>query len=263
MLVRRWTTAACVALAVVLATSGMGNAAPASLEVDGRGPEVIPGRYIVTFKAAAGAAGPLTRHLSRAGGFAPSHTYEHAVRGFAAALSARQVDRLRDAPEIASIVPDRVVRAADAVVGADVVPTGVRRIGPRGSGEVAGGSGVNVAVLDSGIDLDHPDLNVHAGVNCVGEGPPDDDFWHGTHVAGTIAARNNGDGVVGVAPGTAVYAVKVLDATGTIRVAGDLRPRLGRVDAHRRRSGQRHRGREPEHRRADVSGRHLCDHHRP
>ena len=53
-----------------------------------------------------------------------------------------------------------------------------------------------------------------AGPNCVGAGPPDDDNGHGTHVAGSIAARNDGAGVVGVAPNTRVYAVKVMDAAG-------------------------------------------------
>jgi hypothetical protein len=77
------------------------------------------------------------------------------------------------------------------------------------------GSGAHVAVLDSGIDLTHRDLNVVPGTNCINAGAsPTDDNGHGTHVAGSIAARNNGTGVVGVAPGTRVYAVKVLDSTG-------------------------------------------------
>ena len=73
-----------------------------------------------------------------------------------------------------------------------------------------------MAVLDTGLDLDHPDLNGAPGTNCITAGAsPEDDNGHGTHVAGTIAAKNTGAGVVGVAPGTRVYAVKVLDSRGS------------------------------------------------
>jgi subtilisin len=75
-------------------------------------------------------------------------------------------------------------------------------------------SSANVAVIDTGIDLAHPDLNAADGRNCVGTGPAQDDEGHGTHVAGTIGARNDGAGVVGVAPGTRLFSVKVLDAQG-------------------------------------------------
>ena len=77
-------------------------------------------------------------------------------------------------------------------------------------------SGAAVAVLDTGIDLSNPDLVAAPGTNCVGSGPPEDDDvdGHGTFVAGVIGARNAGAEVVGVAPGTRLYAVKVLDALG-------------------------------------------------
>jgi subtilisin family serine protease len=76
-----------------------------------------------------------------------------------------------------------------------------------------------VAVLDSGIDLANRDLNAVSGVNCVKPGTPaQDDHGHGTSVAGVLAARNDGAGVVGVAPGTRLVAVKVLSSknTGTL-----------------------------------------------
>jgi subtilisin len=82
----------------------------------------------------------------------------------------------------------------------------------NGSGEV----NVDIAVIDTGIDLDHPDLNARNGTNCVSPGAPaEDDHGHGTHVAGTAAARDNDSGVVGVAPGARVWAVKVLNAAGS------------------------------------------------
>lgn len=72
---------------------------------------------------------------------------------------------------------------------------------------------VNVAVIDTGIDFQHPDLTVAGGVNCTSSIFPtclaggDDDHDHGTHVAGTIGALDNDQYVVGVAPGARLWAV--------------------------------------------------------
>lgn len=95
-----------------------------------------------------------------------------------------------------------------------VLPFGVDRI--DGENQANKGAGVEVAVMDTGIDLDHPDLqaNIAGGVNCVGGTSYNDVHGHGTHVAGTIAARDNGAGVVGVAPEAKLWAVKVLDDSG-------------------------------------------------
>jgi subtilisin family serine protease len=78
------------------------------------------------------------------------------------------------------------------------------------------GKGVKVAVLDTGIDTHHDDLAVAGGASFVDYTTSyDDDNGHGTHVAGIIGAKNNDIGVVGVAPDASLYAVKVLDQTGT------------------------------------------------
>lgn len=80
------------------------------------------------------------------------------------------------------------------------------------------GKGVKVAVLDTGIDLDHPDLqaNIKGGINTIHpRKSPDDDNGHGTHVAGIIAAADNTVGVIGTAPKAWLYAVKVLDRRGS------------------------------------------------
>ncbi|OGH59803.1 MAG: hypothetical protein A2725_02180 [Candidatus Magasanikbacteria bacterium RIFCSPHIGHO2_01_FULL_33_34] len=110
---------------------------------------------------------------------------------------------------------------SDNVQPPQVLDWGVDRIDAELSPNT--GAGIKVAVIDSGIDMDHPDLiaNLKGGVNFVSKGrlaaDPnkwDDDNGHGTHVAGTIAATNNEIGVVGVAPNTELYAVKSLDSRG-------------------------------------------------
>ena len=118
-------------------------------------------------------------------------------------------------------VHENVIEASwDALVDsleAGMLPSrsGHRR-GVRGA---VGVSVAAVAVIDTGIDLANPELDAVSGINCVKPGTAaQDDNGHGTNVAGIIAARNTGSGVVGVAPGTRVYAVKVLNnrAVGTL-----------------------------------------------
>ncbi|GKZ13273.1 S8 family peptidase [Haladaptatus sp. T7] len=98
----------------------------------------------------------------------------------------------------------------------ETLPWGVDRVdGEVATANGATGTGVDVAVVDTGIDANHPDLqaNVGSGKSFVGSSWSDDN-GHGTHVAGTIAAVDNYSGVVGVAPGTTLHAVKVLSSTG-------------------------------------------------
>jgi subtilisin family serine protease len=126
---------------------------------------------------------------------------------------------LRRDPQVASVEPNRIVHATETLAGGESVPTGVARIGAASAsaGQANPASSAAVAVIDTGADLDHPDLNVASGGgNCVKSGTaPEDDNGHGTHVSGTIAATNSGSGVVGVAPGTRIVPVKVLNSRGS------------------------------------------------
>ena len=182
-----------------------------------REPEQVPDRYIVVYESTVGDTRGKTDKLERARGFKANQRYGRAVKGFSAALSPGQVEALRADPEVAFVSPDRPVHTTGLVPVAldDSPPSGVRRIEAGTAESAREASTANVAVIDTGIDLDHPDLNAVDGVNCVGSGPADDDNGHGTHVAGTIAARNDGAGVTGVAPETRVYAAKVLDGAGS------------------------------------------------
>ncbi|MFU8766911.1 MAG: S8 family peptidase [Candidatus Methanoperedens sp.] len=99
-----------------------------------------------------------------------------------------------------------------------VMPWGIKRIDAEPSWGKSTGNGTKVAVVDTGIDFQHPDLagNVKGGVSFVKRSKGyRDDNGHGTHVAGTIAALNNEIGVVGVAPDAWLYGVKVLDRKGS------------------------------------------------
>jgi subtilisin family serine protease len=183
---------------------------------------VVPGRYVVLLKAGAGSSGVAA--LANSLGLTPAIEYNQGVPGFAAPVPDGVLERLRADPAVLSIEPDTFVSAALHENAFQTLPTGVDRI----DAETYAGAGIgappgpnvnaDVAVIDSGIDIDHPDLNVVGGARFTGlacsGGSYDDDYSHGTHVAGTIAARDDDRGVVGVAPGARLWAVKVLDSQG-------------------------------------------------
>jgi subtilisin len=160
--------------------------------------------------------------VARALGVVPTHVYTKVFRGFAVELPAAAVRAVERQPGVAGIWPDLPVHAEVH----QTLPTGVDRVDADlnpwadidGSGT---GIDADVAVLDTGIDTDHPDLNVVGGKDCSGKptGIWEDGAGHGTHVAGTIAARDNTIGVVGVAPGARLWAVKVLDNSGVGRIS--------------------------------------------
>jgi subtilisin len=187
------------ALAVSVVAAGPAGAAPEA-----------SGGYIVVLK---GAANPT--EMARRHGAKVRHLYRHALKGYSTNLTAGQAARLRRDPGVAAVVAEQTFR-----ISAQTLPTGIDRVdGELSSAQSGNGSGevnVDIAVIDTGIDLDHPDLNARNGTNCVAPGAPaEDDHGHGTHVAGTAAARDNDLGVVGVAPGARVWAVKVLNAAGS------------------------------------------------
>lgn len=107
-----------------------------------------------------------------------------------------------------------------------VIPWGIKKIGADKAWQTTQGEGVRVAVIDTGIAFDHPDLqkNVKGGVNILNSIlPPYDHNGHGTHVAGTIGAVNNEMGVVGVAPKVSLYAVKAFNKDGTAKLSDIIR----------------------------------------
>ncbi|HAS40256.1 MAG TPA: peptidase S8 [Microscillaceae bacterium] len=146
-----------------------------------------------------------------------TQTYNTAVEGFAANLSEKEVKALKADPRIATVEPDYEITLDYEVVS----NAGAREFTPYGIARVGSASGVGRGkawVIDTGIDLDHPDLNVdRANSRTFISGPSggEDDNGHGTHCAGTIAAkRSNNAGLFGVAYGATVVGVKVFNSRG-------------------------------------------------
>jgi subtilisin family serine protease len=173
------------------------------------------GRWIVVYKNGTNVARTSTR-LAKAGGFTADRTFTSAFRGLTAKLNPRQVTRLRMDPAVLAVVPDEKIELAG-----QLIPTGIDRINGRSSGTanidgVDERVGADVAIVDTGIAT-VADLNVVGGYNCS---TSNRSLWrdvqgHGTHVAGTVGAIDNGSGVVGVAPGVRLWAVKILDDSGS------------------------------------------------
>ena len=168
--------------------------------------------YIVVLAPGAGDVGAVVDDHARNLGLFARHVYRHALAGYAAEVPTIALAALKTDPRVAQVVPEQTFAATDRGlpigidrVDADLSPTA--RIDsvdePRAD--------VDVAVLDTGIDARHPDLNVVGRHDCQGGNELDDPDGHGTHVAGIIGGLDNGVGVVGVAPGARLWAVRVLD----------------------------------------------------
>jgi subtilisin family serine protease len=172
--------------------------------------------YIVVLQDGVSSADVAPEH-ARAHGAEVSQVYRSALSGYTARLSPAAVADLQRDSRVAFVQPDGLVHAA-----AQSVPTGINRADAELSGLAAINGAdtrvdVDVAVIDTGVDLDHPDLNVYtAGAkNCSTGKSAEDGNGHGTHVAGTIGALDNSAGVVGMAPGARIWPVRVLNNAGS------------------------------------------------
>jgi len=160
--------------------------------------------------------GPAEQELVKGVGGKIKYTY-HLVPAIAASVPEVAIEALKKNPNITHVELDSMVYAL--LDGELDNSWGVKRIGAgivHDSGNK--GVGVKVAIIDSGIDYNHPDLNSNyqGGYDFVNDdSDPMDDNGHGTHVAGTVAALDDGIGVVGVAPEANLYALKVLSSGGS------------------------------------------------
>jgi subtilisin len=139
--------------------------------------------------------------------------------------NATAAQQLRNDPTIAAVIPDRVVKlqvlkpsfmvneSSAALAAQSSVPAGVKRIGAAPGRLPGQGKGVGVAIVDTGLDFNHPNLAPATPCFTAFQSCQDDQ-GHGTHVGGIVAALNNGKNVVGVAPKATLYAVKVFPQDG-------------------------------------------------
>ena len=178
-------------------------------------------RYIVVLNDGVVAPGHVAGQHGRRYGAAIGFIYSHALKGYSATLPVSQVDDVRGDSRV-----DYVVRDGTASAVAQTLPWGINTVDADISSTRAGnGSGsignVRAYIIDSGIAA-HSDLNLTGHVNFAG-GKNSDCNGHGTHVAGTVAARDNTSDVVGVAPGAPLVGVKVLGCSGSGSWSGVIR----------------------------------------
>ncbi|GAB2767171.1 S8 family peptidase [Salinimicrobium soli] len=242
-----------LALSVAMATavscskddSGVNDTISTTPEVAQASSDIIPDQYIVVFKAPGKTSGDhrmnkqavqqKTVDVFAQNGLQGAEVlkvYSAALSGAVVKMSKDQAALLRNSNEVAYVEPDRIISlgkpswagGGDTGSTGQETPYGITNV--NGGGASYTGNGV-VWVIDSGIDLDHPDLNVETSpelaFSAFTKGKDagfDDGNGHGTHVAGTIAALDNDFGVIGVAPGAKVVPVKVLDSRGSGSYSG-------------------------------------------
>ncbi len=175
-------------------------------------------KVLIGFHPVVGSNRPQTlAEVIRSAGGQGDHSY-HLLPVVLATMSDETLDSIRNRPEIAYVERDRRVHATAQETPWNIGRIGADRVWAAEYG-CTSGAGIDVAILDTGIDADHPDLSVAGGINCTGNILKDgstrradwtDKEGHGTHCAGIVAALNNSLGVVGVAPQVRLWAVKVL-----------------------------------------------------
>ncbi len=197
----------------------------------------IPGQYICVMKksVARNEVEALAQNAVRPLGGAVDRVYTRSLRGFTAKIPDALAGRLKDSnPNIAYCEQDQIIslvppredgRHAQArrprppsTTPSEETPWGIARVNGGAAGTFA-----TAWVIDSGIDFAHPDLIVDKNRSMTFvrfTADANDQNGHGTHVAGTIAAKANGVGVIGVAPGATLVSVRVLDRQGSGSTSG-------------------------------------------
>lgn len=152
------------------------------------------------------------------------------IPGYAADLTPAELDDIKKDPSVASVEPDAIRHTLElaptfaalsyGLLGANpsfpqIAPYGIDMVHARDAWSFTKGLGIKVADIDTGIDFNHPDLPSIVGSATFTTLPvQDNSLLHGTHTAGTIAAPDNTQGVVGVAPQAGLLVAQVFDSTG-------------------------------------------------
>lgn len=201
----------------VLSDSLSSSSSPSSSESEMG--EVIPGQYIVVLNDDTLSLREVLSEVAEKvniEGTEILHVYENVLNGFAIRVpSEKVIEALEQSPFVDYIEKDKVVKAF-----AQTLPKGINRVdgdlSSTRSGNGYGTVNADIAILDTGIQISHPDLYIyHQKTFVSGTSSANDDNGHGTHVAGIAAAKDNSIGVVGIAPGAKLWAIKVLDKYGS------------------------------------------------
>jgi subtilisin family serine protease len=197
--------------------------------------ELIPGQYIVVLKGKVrNVDNFIADNLPAKTEQPPLYVYDgqSSFQGFTMQLSPSEVSALSSNPNVKYVEQDKFVVLNDPKIEVmagkpgggggstpQTTPWGISVVGGIGNGV-----GKRVCVIDTGINMTHPDLTVDASKSVSymsgGDSTPEDNNGHGSHVSGTIAAKNDANGVVGVAAGATLVAVKVLGRNGSGTTSG-------------------------------------------
>ncbi len=212
-----------VALFIVAGMGGLTIFVPTFAIAQGQSSDNLT-RVLIAFDKP---VGPSEQALVRAHGGKIKYSYS-IVNAIAATLPAGAIEGLSHNPHVASIDLDDIVSATEIELdnswGVKHIGAGIVHVGSVQTGPINKGTGVNIGIIDSGINYNHPDLNdnYRGGYDFFYyDNDPMDVYGHGTHVAGTACAEDNNNGstspkfgVVGVAPECDLYSLRVLNDDG-------------------------------------------------
>lgn len=180
------------------------------------------------------------RSQARSMGVVPLATYVGTTRYFTARVTSAQRARLEREPRVLSVMDDALIDGVAGLDGSDskivgrpaterlrrqVTPTWLKRLGVTavdrklGKGKRRKAFDADIAIIDSGISRNHPDVRAAGGKDCTHSGGWGDGYGHGLGVASILGARDNRRGTVGILPGVRLWSVRIFDDRGRTRLS--------------------------------------------
>ena len=211
-------------MAVNIITKDMGPQAVKSIYLQN---DKIPNQFLVMLKdTASDSPQSFADQISSKDGVKVNHIFNNTIKGVGIVVENEQsLNEILFDPRVKFFEPDYLGRISSSTKDTtQVMPTGISRAIERGE-QNQKNTDADIAIIDSGISLVHPDLNVYRIVSFVevnGTFSANDDNGHGTLVAGIAAARDNSMGIIGAAPGARLWALKVCDKMGNCPVSNQI-----------------------------------------